>query len=84
MFFLLTIGMFNSDVGSGFPAWALVLIIGVALGVVVFLTTRSPGPPRYYLAFVPFAFVLSVCWVYVVANELVSLLQVRAVRVCAC
>jgi hypothetical protein len=99
LFLLAGTGNIGSTIGSGFPAWALVLLLGVALGVVVFMTTRTAGPPRFYIVraplmagggtgsdgseeqfFVPVAFVLSVMWVYVVANELVSLLQVRACR----
>jgi sodium/potassium/calcium exchanger 6 len=41
---------------------------------VVALTTRST-PPRYHTIFAFAGFVIAIIWIYVIANELVSLLK---------
>ena len=35
-------------IGGHFPAWALTLILGVALAVLVFLTSKNEEPPKYH------------------------------------
>lgn len=61
--------------GSEVRAWMLVLLGGFLLAILVSCTSRSSAPPVYHAAFAYAGFVISVVWIYIIANELVSLLK---------
>ncbi|KAL9980632.1 hypothetical protein ACROYT_G009241 [Oculina patagonica] len=70
-------GVMATQAGERFPAWALALLIcgGIALAVIVAMTTRSDKQPCGHFLFAYVAFVVSVIWIYATANEIVNLLQ---------
>ncbi|XP_077965460.1 mitochondrial sodium/calcium exchanger protein-like [Styela clava] len=57
------------------PLWALFLIIGATLAVIVHFTSEEMKRPKYYWAFAYLGFIASVIWTYCIANEIVNLLQ---------
>ncbi|KAG2382510.1 hypothetical protein C9374_005090 [Naegleria lovaniensis] len=59
---------------SSFPVWALTLLIGCVFSLIVFFTSRRGKPPRYHFIFVFLAFIMSILWIYIIANEMVDLL----------
>lgn len=65
---------FDSTVGNSFPIPVLLLCFGMPLSALIFFTTTSKVPRRMHLYLLA-AFILSIFWVYIVADELVSLLQ---------
>ncbi|XP_019850914.1 PREDICTED: sodium/potassium/calcium exchanger 6, mitochondrial-like [Amphimedon queenslandica] len=67
----------NSDV----PAVVLFAFAGLILAIIVAATSYSHKPPIYHCVYAWAGFVLSVIWIYVIANELVNLLQVFGVVV---
>lgn len=52
--------------------WVLALIAGVVLFAVVAFLTRSDRPPKYRLPFALAGFVMSIVWVFTIAEELVA------------
>ncbi|XP_055627136.1 mitochondrial sodium/calcium exchanger protein-like [Toxorhynchites rutilus septentrionalis] len=56
------------------PIWALLLIISPTLMFLVFLTSRTDRPPGYHLVYALMVFVGSIQMIYVLAQEIVSLL----------
>ncbi|KXJ74347.1 hypothetical protein RP20_CCG013837 [Aedes albopictus] len=57
-----------------FPVWGWLLICSGTLMTVLFATSRTDRPPRYHMAYALMAFVGSIQVIYVVAQEVVSLL----------
>ena len=72
------VGGVGAQWGS-FPAWALCLIIGVVASLVSLLVTNNEHPPKYYQLLAPLSFLTSVFWIYFLAGELVSLIEVIGV-----
>nr|XP_022342297.1 mitochondrial sodium/calcium exchanger protein-like [Crassostrea virginica] len=62
-------------IGGSFPVWALVLIIGIVLSLIVFFTSKNDEPPKYHPVFAYVGFMVAVVWIYSVANEVVNILQ---------
>ncbi|EAT48204.1 AAEL000751-PA [Aedes aegypti] len=58
-----------------FPAWAWSLIFSCMIMVACFFTSRTDRPPPYHLVYALLAFVGSIQVIYVVAQEVVSLLM---------
>jgi Ca2+/Na+ antiporter len=53
----------------------LVFLPGLVLALYVFATTSAAHPPRYHSLFAYFGFLMSVIWIYKLANEIISLLK---------
>ena len=72
----------SATVGN-FPIYAIFLIAGAVLTVVVFAATRKSSlaevneAPSFYFAYTVVCFVVAIVWIYLVANEVVGLLKVR-------
>ncbi|KAK6476611.1 mitochondrial sodium/calcium exchanger protein [Huso huso] len=66
-------GLLNIE--GKFPVWALVLLIGVFLSAISFLTTSNQQPPRLHCAFSLLGFVVSAMWINTAATEVVSILR---------
>ncbi|XP_057953261.1 cation/calcium exchanger 1-like [Malania oleifera] len=60
---------------SSMLIYAIGSSVGVILGVLAFLTTESPNPPRRWLfPWLAAGFLMSITWTYILAEELISLL----------
>ncbi|CAI9568246.1 unnamed protein product [Staurois parvus] len=57
------------------PIWAVLLIIGTPLAVIVFFTTNNGQPPKYYFLFSFLGFIASALWISAAATEVVNLLR---------
>lgn len=60
---------------AGVPCLVIIVLIGLVLGLIVFFTSNPNSPPIYYPAFSLLAFVVSCCWIYSLASEVVALLE---------
>ncbi|CAD5214249.1 unnamed protein product [Bursaphelenchus xylophilus] len=81
LFLLFAFQLFDSDIfGIQFPLWAMSLILSGILLAFVLLFTKVNQEPKYYkLIACCCGFVVSVGWVYVVAAEVVSAVQMLGV-----
>ena len=67
----------GSTIGeAGYPVWALMVSGGILAAFVVAAVTDNHAPPKYHAAYGYLGFAVSVAWIYVVANEIVNVLQV--------
>ncbi|XP_044131266.1 mitochondrial sodium/calcium exchanger protein [Bufo gargarizans] len=57
------------------PVWALLLLIGSPLSLIIFFTTRNGEPPKYHCIFSFMGFITSALWISAAATEVVSLLR---------
>ncbi|GFO27623.1 sodium/potassium/calcium exchanger 6, mitochondrial [Plakobranchus ocellatus] len=69
-------GVGTKTIGSTFPVYVLVIILAAALAIGIFLTTKTTRRPRFHTALAYLGFVVSVVWIYCIANEIVNILQV--------
>lgn len=53
----------------------IVLGVSLILALIVFCTSSFEKPPVYHWVFAYFGFIISVAWIYAIANEVVDLLQ---------
>ncbi|XP_055926230.1 mitochondrial sodium/calcium exchanger protein-like isoform X2 [Argiope bruennichi] len=60
---------------EGFPIWAILLIVSTGVAIAVFCSSNNSEPPIYHCLYGYFGFATSVIWVYLIASEIVSLLQ---------
>ena len=61
--------------GTNIEVWHLTIILSLLLGIMVGFTSRSTHPPIYHKVFAFIGFIISIVWIYIIANELVSLLR---------
>lgn len=47
-----------NTIGGSFPVWALVLIIGVALSLLVFFTSKNDQQPKYHPVIIMFTYIM--------------------------
>jgi len=64
----------DSIPGSSIKVWHVTLLVSTLLAIAVAFTSRST-PPRYHFLFAFAGFVISIVWIYIIANEVVSLLK---------
>eukprot|EP01135_Chromosphaera_perkinsii_P007718 Nk52_evm7s967 gene=Nk52_evmTU7s967 len=57
------------------PIGLVMLIIGAFLSTLLFFLTETAKPPSFRIVFLPWSFVVIIFWIYLFANELISLLQ---------
>ena len=58
--------------------WHIALLCGLTFAVLLLCTSKPNRPPPYQSFLAAIGFVVSIVWIYVVANEIVSLLKVSA------
>ncbi|XP_029427707.1 mitochondrial sodium/calcium exchanger protein [Rhinatrema bivittatum] len=66
-------GLYKID--ALFPVWAVVVLTGTFLAVVVFFTTKNEEPPKYFCVFSFLGFIVSAMWINAAATEVVNLLR---------
>ncbi|KAM3690598.1 hypothetical protein ACJW31_09G131500 [Castanea mollissima] len=65
----------NGTFNSSLVAYGIGLLIGIAFGVLVFVTTEKSIPPKKCIClWLSGGFLMSVAWSYIIAQELVGLL----------
>jgi len=70
---------FDITFNGVFPLWALMLLIGACLSLITWLRSDSTNPPKFLPVFAYIGFVVSVIWIYTLANEMVNLIQTLGV-----
>lgn len=65
----------NKIIWGGLPIAVIVLIAGSIVGGLIYKMTKYDTPPAYHWAFGYLGFMVSVTWIYGLANEVVDLLQ---------
>lgn len=71
---LLAADSFTIQIGL-IPLWSAVEMVGLCASVVIWCTSDNKNPPKYKLIFICISFVLSITWIFLIANEIVSLLE---------
>ncbi len=60
---------------SRFPLWAFFLVLGLVISASIMLLTNPETIPHYYLVVVFFSLVGAMCWLNLVADYLVDVVQ---------
>lgn len=68
-------GLGSSVGNSSMPAWSLAILIGAFSSAIFVMATRNDQPPRWYGALAFVGFIAGIVWIYLIANQLVGLLQ---------
>lgn len=55
--------------------WAIICSVGAFLSILIFATTSTIGPPRFFPLHVLIAFAYSILWIYAVSSQLVASLS---------
>jgi len=74
LFMMLSSNFSAKFAGSALPVWGFLLIIGFVISCLVFCTTTLKYPPRYFMVAIVWCFLVTICWIYLIANELVNVL----------
>src|ERR1700733_876014 len=53
----------------------IVFGVTIVIAIIVYFTSKYEEPPVYHWVFAYIGFVIAVCWIYALANEVVDLLQ---------
>eukprot|EP01095_Lingulamoeba_sp_RSL-Kostka_P000724 TRINITY_DN11007_c0_g1_i1.p1 TRINITY_DN11007_c0_g1~~TRINITY_DN11007_c0_g1_i1.p1 ORF type:complete len:649 (-),score=147.37 TRINITY_DN11007_c0_g1_i1:64-2010(-) len=72
---MVAFGLYDVYIFGVIPLFIIVEIVGMGFSVLVFFTSDSNSLPKYNWVNVIISFFMSVLWIYLIANELVSLLQ---------
>ncbi|XP_064465928.1 mitochondrial sodium/calcium exchanger protein-like [Ornithodoros turicata] len=73
------LGKANVQVGGVLPLWSVVTMLGLLLAVLVWTTSEFDRAPRYHVAYGFLGFIVSLLWIYGVAQELLGLLRTLGV-----
>lgn len=69
-------GLSGNTIGEQeYPLWALIMCVGIVGAAIVAAITDPYTPPKYHAAYGYLGFAVSVAWIYVIANEIVNVLQ---------
>ncbi|XP_007936470.2 mitochondrial sodium/calcium exchanger protein [Orycteropus afer afer] len=63
------------EIGSLFPVWGMVVIVGTALAAVTFFATSNTEIPRLHWLFAFLGFLTSALWINATATEVVNILR---------
>lgn len=72
---LLITGHWNLMFFDSVPLALIVLIISLGVSISVFYTSRNDCPPSYHVIFAAGSFIGSICVIYTVAKEVVSVMK---------
>eukprot|EP00049_Salpingoeca_infusionum_P006060 m.100790 g.100790 ORF g.100790 m.100790 type:complete len:697 (-) comp13183_c0_seq3:4403-6493(-) len=75
LFFVFGSGLGMNMIADTYPVWLLSIMIGGVISLFVWCTTRASEPPSFHAAFAFMGFLVAVIWIYIIANEIVNLLQ---------
>jgi len=56
------------------PLWVILEVVAVIFSIIIFFTCTRDAPPVYHQIFVAVSFVVEIIWIYLIANELISLI----------
>lgn len=73
------INQWQMTITGNFVLSELVLILSIVLAAIVWFVTSNEAPPKWHAAFAFFGFIVSILWIYSIANEIVNLLQMFGV-----
>ncbi|KAF9339342.1 hypothetical protein BGZ91_006268 [Linnemannia elongata] len=65
----------SSAAQDGYISIAVALVVGIALSFLVHRFSSEETPPRFYGAFCFAGFMVAITWIFLVANEVVGILQ---------
>ncbi|KAH7038695.1 Sodium/calcium exchanger protein-domain-containing protein, partial [Linnemannia elongata] len=65
----------SSAAQDGYISIAVALVVGIALSFLVHRFSSEETPPRFYGAFCFAGFMVAITWIFLVANEVVGVLQ---------
>ncbi|EFC40332.1 predicted protein [Naegleria gruberi] len=75
-FTLFTIGYISLNIpGSEFPIWVLGSMCGLFISILIHFTSKKCRKPFYHIIFVISSFIMSILWIFTIANELVNVLN---------
>lgn len=75
LFVVVVLGRADDYVADKIPSWVLALLIGGIAAMLVWFSSSFESAPCYHSAFGYAGFILSVLWIYGVANALLDLLR---------
>lgn len=70
---------YRVELNGVFPLWGLMLMIGLVLALITWFSSTNHRPPRFHFMSAYFGFVVSVIWIYTIANEMVNIIQALGV-----
>uniref|UniRef100_A0A1E1X6Z5 Putative ca2+ antiporter n=1 Tax=Amblyomma aureolatum TaxID=187763 RepID=A0A1E1X6Z5_9ACAR len=73
--FITLVASGGDDNVGGVPVVLIVLLVFACVAIAVFATSKYDEPPRYHWAFGYVGFFVAVAWIYLLANEVLSLLK---------
>jgi len=59
--------------------WMVIECCGLLLSIVVWLTTNHESPPKYMSAFIALSFLMSIVWMFLIAQEIIALLEILGI-----
>lgn len=59
----------------GLPLYSIIILPGFLLAIILVKTSEYLSPPKYHQLFAYIGFLMSIVWIYSLANEVISLLK---------
>jgi len=75
VFFVCGTNLAFIELTKDYPAWILAFTVGGIMALAVWAFSRSSQPPRWQSIFAYLGFIVSVIWIYIMANEIGNVLQ---------